>query len=338
MNINKKHILKILFPNGHTIDERENEELEFKESFSLSALPDYYRSFAGFANNKGGCIIFGVKDSPRKLVGLIEKSRDQFQNIDSQRITQDLLEVFSANIQWSQTEVVNEGKTFGVFKILASHKKPVIAKKNYGKNQVIKAAEVYYRYAGRTQKIQYAELEAIVQARIEKNTNQWMDLMSKIAQVGPQNAAILEVKGDSNFENGSLPIFTMDAEHINEIKDMQDRNILDDGSTQSIDLNKDKVPFIGVIPNLKENLLMFYPLSAIQLAQAVKEKLPDASRHKVWEVIKKNNMKDNTEYSVYNFRNKMHEDQYKESGKLATGTPSIYNYKAVDFIVTLLKN
>ena len=337
MEINKKYILGILRLNGNSIEDRENEELEFKEQFSLSALHDYYRSFAGFTNNKGGYLMFGVKDSPRIPVGLTEKSHDQFKKIDPQRITQDLLEIFSANIQWTQTEVVDDGKTYGVFKILESSRKPIIAKKNYGKNQSIRAGEIYYRYAGRTQKIQYAELEAIVQLRIEKNINQWMDLMSKIAKIGPQNAAVLKIDGNSHFEPGSAPILTIDEEFVEKIKDYKDINHSGAEGLESLKLVGDVQPIIGIIPKL-ENLLEEYPLSAKELAQTIKDKLPSATQNKVWEIIKNEKMKENPEYSVYNFRNKKQEDQYKESGKLANGIPSIYSHKAVDFILTTLKN
>ena len=338
MEINKKYILDILCLNGNTIEDRESEELEFKEQFSLSALHDYYRSFAGFANNKGGYLMFGVKDSPRIPAGLTEKSHDQFKKIDPQRITQDLLEIFSANIQWTQTEVVDDGKTYGVFKILESSRKPIIAKKNYGKNQSIKAGEIYYRYAGRTQKIQYAELEAIVQLRIEKNINQWMDLMSKIAKIGPQNAAVLKIDGNSHFEPGSAPILTIDEEFVEKIKDYKDINHSGAEGLESLKLVGDVQPIIGIIPKLKENLLMQYPLSATELAQTVIDKLPSASKMKVWETIKNNKIKDNPDYSVYNFRNKKQEDQFKKSGKLPNGIPSIYNHKTVDFILTTLKS
>ena len=338
MEIDKKAILDILHLKGNSIEDRESEELEFKEQFSLSALPDYYRSFAGFANNKGGYMIFGIEDEARDPIGLNEKSLDQFKKIDPQRITQDLLEDFSAKIEWVQDEVLSNGKTFGVFKILESLRKPIIAKKNDGRKPSIKAGEIYYRYAGRTQRIQYAELEVIVQSRIEKIIEQWMDLMSKIAKVGPQNATILEISGDPSLDNDSLPIFTMDDVYLNKIKELNSRNTSDEENTNSPDFNKDVLPVIGVIPKLKENLLMLYPLSAKQLAQTVKEKLPSAKQNKIWQVIKENKMKDNVEFSVYNFRNKMQEDQFRESGKLANGIPSIYNDKAVEFILTTLKN
>ena len=59
---------------------------------------------------------------------------------------------------------------------------------------ILKNGEIYFRYGGRTQKIQYAELEAIINRRIEQQNIHWMDLVSKIAKSGPQNAAILDVE------------------------------------------------------------------------------------------------------------------------------------------------
>jgi hypothetical protein len=43
------------------------------------------------------------------------------------------------------------------------------------------------------------------------------------------------------------------------------------------------------------------------------------------------------EYSAYNFRSKKHEDAYESTGKLPSGTPSIYKNKAVDFLQLILK-
>ncbi|PAV24427.1 hypothetical protein CF392_16350 [Tamilnaduibacter salinus] len=65
--------------------------------------------------------------------------------------------------------------------IWPSDAKPVIARKDEGKDQIIKNGEIYYRYGGRTQKIQSAELESIINHRIEQNNQSWLNLMAKIA-------------------------------------------------------------------------------------------------------------------------------------------------------------
>jgi len=78
---------------------RESQYLEFKESFNFGGLAEYYRDFAAFANNKGGYLIFGVKDRPkRELVGLSEKATEQFDKLDPEKVTGHLLDLFSSNI------------------------------------------------------------------------------------------------------------------------------------------------------------------------------------------------------------------------------------------------
>ena len=53
---------------------RESGWLEFKESFNWLSKDKYAKSMAAFANNKGGYIVFGIKDQPRELTGLQSKN------------------------------------------------------------------------------------------------------------------------------------------------------------------------------------------------------------------------------------------------------------------------
>lgn len=70
-----------------TLFHRESQTLEFKESYNLRGLAEYFRDFAAFANNKGGgYLIFGVKDRPkRELIGLSEKSRSLLDKTDPEK-------------------------------------------------------------------------------------------------------------------------------------------------------------------------------------------------------------------------------------------------------------
>lgn len=70
--IHKQNIEDILKTRDDgTLIHRESQTLEFKESFNFSAVAEYYRDFAAFANNKGGYLVCGVKDKPRReKVGL----------------------------------------------------------------------------------------------------------------------------------------------------------------------------------------------------------------------------------------------------------------------------
>ena len=334
MAIRKCDIKEILRMDRDTLNSQESEEIEFKEQFNLAGLADYLKDFAAFANNRGGYLIFGVKDSPRVLEGLNSKSIKHFQKVDPEKITAFLLELFSPNIRWEQRGVEIDGNVYGIFKIEKALTKPVIAKKDA---ESIKNGEIYYRYSGRTQKIQYAELEAIIQGRIQENINQWMDLMSKIAKIGPQNVALLDTEKRS-LETSDNTILTIDEELFKKIKFLNEKKFSTNDETETLKIVGDVVSTVEVVKKEKENLLSEYPLSALEVVEAVKEQLSDIGPNMVWETIKNNDMKNNREYSVYNFRSRKQEELYKESGKLPAVTPSIYNYKAVDFIVNTLKN
>lgn len=317
---------------------REGQELEFKEQFNLAGLADYFRDFSAFANNKGGYLIFGVTDTPRELKGLAENSLQQFEKIDPEKITGYLLEIFSGHISWDQTQVIIKGKTFGVFKIESATVKPIIAKKDEGKDQIIKNGEIYFRYGGRTQKVQFSELESIINKRVEQNNSEWLDLMSKIGKAGPSNAAILDTE-KSVIEKDDTKILVLDDELAKKLKFVKEGEFVEKKGPTTLKLVGDIVPIdkVEVIKKVKENLLKEYPLTARELIDQIKAKMA-CKESKIFDICKSVKLKDDVEYSAYNFRSRKHEDQFKASGKLPSGTPSIYKQKAVDYVCQLIKN
>ena len=74
------------------------------------------------------------------------------------------------------------------------------------------------------------------------------------------------------------------------------------------------------------------------LVGAVCAEFPAANQSHIWNAIRDNGMKNNRDYAAYNFRNKNQEDEYKASGKLPKAIPSIYNQKALKFLVNVLKS
>lgn len=317
---------------------REGQELEFKEQFNLAGLAEYFRDFAAFANNRGGYLIFGVTDKPRRSTGLSAASLEQFDKIDTEKITGFLLDIFSPSITWEQAVFDVHGVPFGVFYVYEGREKPIIAKKDEGKNQVIKNGEVYYRYGGRTQKIQFAELESIIRSRIERNNGEWIDLVAKIGAAGPSNAAVLDIdKGQIQKEDAQ--ILVVDDDLAKKLRFIKEGEFDEKEGAPALKLVGDVVPVdqVEVVKRVRENLTKQYPPSAMELVVAVQKAYPAARQGEVWGVIRENGMKYNTDYAAFNFRNKKHEDEYTTSGTVPSVTPSIYNENAVDFIVQVLK-
>ncbi len=333
--IDQTEIEELVRLKGKTLFHREGQELEFKEQFNLAALASYFRDFAAFANNRGGYLIHGIKDTPRTRTGMSEKSIEQFEKTDPEKITGYLLEIFSSDIRWESALVKVGGENLGVFKIYESGAKPVIAKKNEGK--VIKSGEVYFRYGGRTQKIQSAELENIINRRIEQNNQQWLDLMSKIGKAGPQNAAILDTE-KALIEKDDTRILVLDEDLAGKIKFIKEGQFVEKTGAATLKLVGDIVPVnkIEVIRRVKENLTKSYPLSALELAEEITKIYPPARQNDVWKAISENDIKNNTDYSAYVFRNKKQEDTYIETGVLPS-VPSIYNKNAVTFVAKIIE-
>jgi len=319
---------------------RESQHLEFKESFNLAGLADYYRDFAAFANNKGGYLVFGVRDRPRReLVGLSAKAIEQFDKLDPEIVTGHLLKIFKGNIEWEH-EIFKIGTfRFGAFYIHQSCVKPIICSQDEGKDQIFKNGDIYYRYGGRTLKIQATELENIINKRIEQTNKQWLDLVEKIGQSGPANAAILDTERGI-IEKKSSQILVVDEELVKGIQWIKEGEFNEKKGTKTLKLIGEVSPIdqVEIVKRVKENRLKENPLSARELIQEVKKILPEIKEHEIYSILKDNGIRNNKEYSTYVFRNNAQEQLFERTQILPSSVPNIYKFTAVQLIVRIYKN
>lgn len=320
-----------------SLHHRESQTLEFKESFNFAGLADYLKDFSAFANNRGGYLIFGVKDKPRECVGLSENALDQFNKLDTEKITGYLLECFSREIIWEHEVYTINNKSYGAFYVPPAETKPIICKKDEGRD-VLRNGEIYYRYGGRTQKIQHSELEAIISNRVETINHSWQNLVQKIAKAGPQNAEVIDTE-KGIIENQSKTIL-IDENLLQGINWIKEGSFNEKDGEKTLKLvgevkSRDK---IEAIKKVEQDKLKLYPLSATDVAGELKKKNNQITKHIVWKIIKENDIKNNRDYSIYNFRNKSLEDEFKKTEILPNGTPSIYKESVVDFILTIYNN
>ncbi len=314
---------------------REQTDLEFKESFNLAGLAEYFRDFAGFSNNSGGFIIFGVTNRPRRPNGLSKKSLVQFSSIDEERISGYINEHFAPYIEWEMDTLKIKGKTFGAFYAYQSSNKPVICKKGDDK-QIIKNGEVYYRYAGRTEVIQYSELSNIIENRIKENNKQWIQKVKKIGEIGPGNAGILDT-ANATIESGNGTLL-IDQDLIKNINFIKDGEFDEKKGSKTLKLIGSVKPVnkLEVEKVIKERLIDEYPYSYKQLEGEIRKKDPRAKISRIQGIIKENNLKNDKKYSAYNFRNRNQEEKYKENKIIPSSVPSIFNMAAIQFVLKVL--
>ena len=80
---------------------------------------------------RGGYILFGIGDKPRRLLGLNDKSLSQFEELKVEDFTKALLDYFSHEIKWDHCTFEFHGMSFGVIYVYPLMRKPCICKKHY---------------------------------------------------------------------------------------------------------------------------------------------------------------------------------------------------------------
>lgn len=201
------------------VKQRESQALEFKETFRFGdSLVEYARSLVGMANNQGGMIVFGIKDKPHEVVGLLD---NRFETFDPKELNKVFLENFSVDIEW-RTEVKEcASRKIGVIYVKEATVKPVVCIKNHHKKNLREGA-IYYRYRGETKEIRHSELLALLNAEREKEKQLWMKHIQSIASIGPQAVQILDTfRGEMQLGGAKVLIDKSLASKLNVVKEGQ---------------------------------------------------------------------------------------------------------------------
>lgn len=203
-----QNVLKIL--SGRTssgnLRSRESNRVEFKQSFNKANTAMYAKTMASYANNSGGYIIFGIQDTPRKVIGL---KNDNFENMKQEQFTEAVNALFSPAIEWEtgmvviNEEITNNGligtevKKIGWIYAYEAEIKPIIAQKDNA-SEKITSGDIFYRYRARNGKIKLAEMEKIIADRISKERESLLKIMELIRKSGTTNIGIV------NYKDGKL--------------------------------------------------------------------------------------------------------------------------------------
>ena len=180
------------------VNHRENTHLEFKKTFHNQDTRSYIRSVCAFANNKGGAIIFGVEDKPKKPVGL-GNALNIFNNYDSKEFATQIQNCSSINIDFEFStftqEINNQEITFGVLSVKEPSQKPVICKVSDQKARLREGA-IYFRYSAKSEEIKAQDLIYLIQQEKNKEKELWIKNIQKMAQIGVSKSGIFSYDGE----------------------------------------------------------------------------------------------------------------------------------------------
>lgn len=207
----------------------ESELIEFKESFNLANFSKYSKTMVGFANNKGGCIIFGVSDD-RELKGLSKESFTRFNSIDNALLTQNIRKFFSHNITWDKELIIYKDKNYAMLVVKEEVSKPIICIAN--DSNILRESVVYYRYNSETTTIKPLDLVRLIENEKDKINQLWIEKIDTIKAVGVENTSILDHNSAKLYGNYGTVYF--DEDLINDISFVKEGSFVNTGGDPAL--------------------------------------------------------------------------------------------------------
>lgn len=198
----------------------ESDEFECKENFSLSSSSKWLKPIGALSNNKGGYVVFGVKD-PKSQSDKTEKRfiasgliTDHFTDCDPAEFSKKIKSTFSPTPRVECKTIEIHGAKLGFMRVEAHKSKPVIAEKGDGSD--IKEGDILFRYPGQSTRIKYSDLRSILDERDATARQEILPILQKLLTADPKNVVL------ADLENGEISdgdtSFVVDDDLINKIK------------------------------------------------------------------------------------------------------------------------
>lgn len=301
----------------------ETDKIECKESFSRNFFSNCIKTIAAFANNRGGYIVFGVKDSNWQIAGI---NKTSFEGFDQAKLSNALNDCMSCEIRFEMGTLSFGDKTIGVLYIHSANVKPVIF---ISDKNGIATGDIYYRYPGANRRIAPAELQQIIvdQATLLSQSVLGKHL-SNIMNNGINNSAILNLTtGEVDGKGGK---FVIDGKVLPEVAFLKEGEFVE----------KSGAPALTVVGEVKETIvskLDRYPFSSRQVWEAVKAIVPDIKQNQFYRIINDSQIKSDRSYSDYSFPTAIKQQEFDKTGIAPNGATVIYNQAAIDFLVSKSK-
>jgi len=183
----------------------ETDFIECKETINWQQPERLAKAMAGLANNRGGYILVGVKNETFEVVGVASGKMDA----DPAKISEHLSKYFVPSIKWDHAVIPLLGKQVVAIFVYEATQKPVMCVRDWrtGEPDGTAECEVYFRYAGQTNRIRVGEMLEIIRQREQAVERRWEALFRQIRVAGAENVAIFDfANGKLNGPSGSLMI------------------------------------------------------------------------------------------------------------------------------------
>lgn len=177
---------------------RENEKIEFKKSIYISAdclSKDYLKTICAFANNRGGVMIFGIR--PNNFI--IEGIKSKYHELDNRYASTLIKQHIQGSLEFELFTHQFGNKVVGFLTIGRANKRPVMLKDNYQlENKTLNAGEIFFRYPGQNRRIDFNDLEALIEEEAQDRFKKLTNKLHAIMSVGPDKIDLM------NTETGEI--------------------------------------------------------------------------------------------------------------------------------------
>lgn len=139
------------------------------------------------ANNKGGMILLGVEDKSGKVVGL---ANDDFSKLDLVKLTLAVKAHLQPTPSFRKGVVEVGGLQVGYVCVEPAGDKPVVV---HRPGDRLDDGAILFRYPAESAPIKFGDLRSLLDARDARRLRALVDVTRKIADIGVDNSAILNV-------------------------------------------------------------------------------------------------------------------------------------------------
>ncbi|WP_105434809.1 AlbA family DNA-binding domain-containing protein [Neorhizobium tomejilense] len=318
-------IIRVKPTSTNQLDITETDRIECKKSVNIPM-----KTLAAFANNKGGYFVFGVENKTWEVHGI---DATKFAELDFNKLNQNILSSLGVGLEIQKQVLDIAGRKVGILYVAPAHTKPVIMSQS---GDGFSQGQIYFRYPGEDRLITQADLQRLIEDRIRQLSETVLSKhITNILKFGIENSAVLDL--NTGLVDGKAGNFVIDPKLLPTLSFIKEGEFVDKSGSPTLKLIGEVTPST-VLVTTPQKLTELYPYSYRDLSKRVKDLLPSATDNIITRIIHERKLKQNEKLSVYNFRNKRQEDQYKKSNFLTVQTPSIYNDDAVAYIVNAISN
>ncbi len=282
------------------LSKKESQQVEFKENIQNELFIRYSKTLASFANNKGGMIIFGVKNSPHTPIGTTSHT-----SFNRDRLGRIIERFFSPLIDWQMIIVEVQSRQFPVLYV---DKNPgeiyVCLEENNAEKLHI--GDILFRYNSENKKIAPNELQRLLQNIKEAERTAVLSKVNVIANSNPKDLLIANLAEKTLPElGGKLIIEESVARDLRFIKEGQiapkGRPVLKIISeVQPVAVKPVKKGSGGTPVELNEhNYREFFPHTHDELVTELKRLKPDFMQSPQFNKLKKELRKDRENVLAY---------------------------------------